>query len=107
MIAPDLIWAEIATIIWKHLRRGELVAAAIGPIWQDLNDVPLLIFPMQALRDDALDIAQALDHVPYDCFYLALAEHKNAVLITADRRLHAKVERSSFAGLTLWIEDVP
>ena len=34
-------------------------------------------------------------------------QREGCQLVTADRRLHDKVERSPFAGLTLWIGDVP
>ncbi len=32
-------------------------------------------------------ISRALDHPAYDCFYLALAEARDAPMVTADRRL--------------------
>jgi predicted nucleic acid-binding protein len=52
-------------------------------------------------------MALHLDHAVYDCVYLALAEQVRWQVITADRPFHDKVERSLFAGLTLWIEDLP
>jgi predicted nucleic acid-binding protein len=37
----------------------------------------------------------------YDCFYLALSEAEDAPLVTADRRLVAKVAGTPFAARTL------
>jgi predicted nucleic acid-binding protein len=38
-----------------------------------------------ALR--ALVISSLLDHPAYDCFYLALAEQRGSIVVSADRRL--------------------
>jgi predicted nucleic acid-binding protein len=45
-------------------------------------------------------IASQLDHPVYDCFYLALAEARDALLVTADRRLLRKLRG------TPWVERV-
>ncbi len=45
------------------------------------------LVPLQALQDQALDVALRRDHPAYDCFYVALATREAAPLLTADRRL--------------------
>ena len=56
------------------------------------------------LRRRALEIATALRHPAYDCFYLALAETRDAELVTADRRFAARLDGTPWQAraTTLW-----
>ena len=60
--------------------------------------------PIAALAARALAIAEELRHPAYDCFYLALAEAKDARLVTADRRFAQRLAATPWAALatTLW-----
>jgi predicted nucleic acid-binding protein len=51
----------------------------------------MMLIPDEALAAAAMQIARRLDHPVYDCFYLALAEQRDARMITADRRLIARL----------------
>jgi predicted nucleic acid-binding protein len=46
-------------------------------------------------------IARDLDHPDYDCFYLALAEQRQATLVTADRRLLNRVRGTQWASVAM------
>jgi predicted nucleic acid-binding protein len=107
LLAPELIWAEVSNVVWKLWRRGALTADRARGVLADLDRLPLEVVGMLALKGPALEIALDLDHPTYDSLYLALARERGARLATADRRLHDKVERSPFAGLTLWLGDLP
>ena len=73
----------------------------------DLLNVDVTPAPVIPLVRRATRLAVRLDHSVYDCIYLALAMEEGCQLVTADRPLHDKVERSKFAaGRTLWIGDV-
>ena len=99
LIAPDLLYAEVANILWKKQLRGEMDAATtqIGARW--LLQVPLQVHDSAGLLADALALALQLQHPAYDCFYLALARRVDAPLVTADRRLHARSHAVDAAGL--------
>ena len=99
LIAPDLLYAEVANILWKKQLRGEMDAATtqIGARW--LLQVPLQVHDSAGLLADALALALQLQHPAYDCFYLALARRVDAPLVTADRRLHARCHAVDAAGL--------
>lgn len=56
-----------------------------------------VLSPMAELAPRALEIARALDHPAYDCFYLTLAEREHTYLVTADEVLVRRVARTPWA----------
>jgi predicted nucleic acid-binding protein len=107
LLAPQLLWIELASVLWKRARRGDVPGAAVQAMLVDLLATPIEVHDHEALVALASAFAAAVDHTPYDCLYLALAEQETCRLVTADWRFHQVVERSPCAGATLWIEDVP
>ena len=94
LIAPELLLAECANILWKKVRRRELAdneaivsAAAIGRAGIEM-------VPMAALMAGATRLALDLDHPAYDCFYIELCRLRGIPLITADGRLIRKHRQS-------------
>ena len=71
LLVPELIFAEVANILWKKQARGEMDAAtaAAGARW--LRQLPLFIVGNAELMPAALALAMRLNHPAYDCFYLA------------------------------------
>jgi predicted nucleic acid-binding protein len=107
LLAPDLLPAEIGSIIWKKCVRGQATASQAQAALSTFRNAPVRLTAATSLSRSALMIALGLRHSFYDCLYLALAREERVRMVTADRRLHDKVERSELAGLTLWIGDVP
>jgi len=97
--APDLLFPETAATVWKKLRRGEVTAEQAGLALAAIARLIAVIHPSEGLAGRALEMARTLDHPAYDCFYLACAERRNAVLVTADTRLCAAVADGPFAAL--------
>ena len=91
LMAPDLLVAECANILWKKARRGELSSeeADLAARLLERSDIELL--PMRGLMPAATRIAIALSHPAYDCVYLALALAKQTRYVTADDRLIRKL----------------
>ena len=90
LTAPDLIWLEIANVLWKAARRRTLsknlaTEALIGPS----SSVSISTLSSAALRDDALAIAVEYNCAVYDAAYLALAMNSGLPMITADERSSA------------------
>lgn len=85
LCAPDLLGPEIANVVWKKWRRGELagVPPSFGDVMQSFDHVE----PSAGLMKRAAEIALELDHPAYDCFYLALAEALDDILVTLDARV--------------------
>jgi predicted nucleic acid-binding protein len=93
LLAPDLLFAEVANILWKKRRRGE-VADDVPEIGARLlGSLTLQVTPCASLMADAAALAMRLDHPAYDCFYLALARRHAAPMITADQRLVSRCQQ--------------
>lgn len=96
LLAPDLVFAELANILWKCHRRGLIGTSELANY--DFAVLFDQIVPCQALWTSAVALSVDLNHPAYDCFYLALALAENDVLITADRRFHAACAASTHAA---------
>lgn len=98
LIAPELIVAEVANALWKASRRNQIDAADADAALATLIRTFQRTAPVADRASDALQIAGALDHPVYDCFYLALARREGAILVTADRRLLARLAGTPWAN---------
>lgn len=97
--APDLLFPETTNTVWKKLRRGEVTAEQAGLALAAIARLIAVIHPSEGLAGRALEMARALGHPVYDCFYLACAERQGGILVTADTRLCAVVADGPFAAL--------
>lgn len=103
--APDLIWAELGSVVWRRRRLGEFDTLVAREMLGELCSLEIRAHPTLQLASVALDIAIAIDHSLYDCLYLALAEEEDTAVVTADRRFHRAVADSVWADRIVWIED--
>ena len=97
LLAPDLLWPEFANIVWKKVRRGELTRDEARRILSLCEQVPFEVTASTKLIDSALEIALGLDRTVYDSMYVALAAHRDCVMLTADRRLFNAVSSSELS----------
>ena len=101
LIAPDLLVAECANILWRKQRLGEISAREAGLAARLLERAELDLVPMRRLLDRATALAIALDHPAYDAIYLALAETTGRAFVTADLRLARKAAGGAATVMTL------
>ena len=87
LLAPDLLFAETANILWKYVRRSELSQRTLINSWATSCRCRSAITSSSDLVEIALRIAIETDRTVYDSLYVALAIQSAAVLITADERL--------------------
>jgi predicted nucleic acid-binding protein len=87
LLAPDLIYSELANVLWKRRRRGELTADEAAALLTDILRLPIRTTSSAGLLDAALHLANRLDRTVYDCLYLSLAIREGVAMVTADRRL--------------------
>jgi predicted nucleic acid-binding protein len=97
LIAPELLVAECANILWKKVRRNELSRDEARLAARLLQRADLELAPTRALLDEATRIAIELDHPAYDCLYLALALANDCPFVTADQRMLRKLAQAGDA----------
>jgi predicted nucleic acid-binding protein len=97
LIAPDLVFSEIANAAWKMTALAALPRETAAEAVLKSGDFFQEIVACRELKDTALAIAIELRHPAYDCFYLALAQLRDCQMITADERLLARCADTPFA----------
>lgn len=100
LLAPELVIAEMCNAAWRMSRIGRMTAEQVAIVAARAGQLFHERVGLDVLSVRATDIALRLGHPAYDCFYLALAEQREARVVTADRRFVAKT-----CG-TLWEEQV-
>lgn len=93
LIAPELLVAECATILWKKVQRREFPKEHAAFAAKLLQSADIEFLPTRHLLEAAVEIAIELEHPAYDCLYLALAIENDCRLVTADRRLLHTLDR--------------
>lgn len=85
-ISPSIIFSEVANAFWLYISQGR---ADISDMRLSIRKLTALIevSPDQDLVEDALALADELDHPVYDCLYMVLARREGLPLITADKRM--------------------
>lgn len=91
--APDLLFPECASVLWKKARRAEISAQQARDGGLALTRLGIATTATADLFADALDLSLALTHPAYDMFYLALAQRLDLPLLTADDRLLRRLQQ--------------
>ncbi len=92
-VAPDLLFAEAATAIWKKIRREELTPEEGQQLVADIGQIGVETVSCRALAEDAHALANATGRTVYDSMYVALALRLNTRAITADDRLEVALKK--------------
>lgn len=103
--APDLIYPEVANVIWKRHSRGEISEGEAEDLLTDIMGLPLEITPSDRLVGPALELAMQTDRTVYDCLYLALAVTLKTRMISSDKRLVNALARGPLAGCVALLGD--
>lgn len=106
LLAPELIWAEVANVLWKRVQREELTPEAAQQILQDFKRFPLHTYPIKTLLEPAWRLAVERRISVHDGLYLALAVSRECKLVTADRPFHDAIKEGALASSIIWVEHV-
>lgn len=98
--APDVLHAELGSVVLKKVRRRELTAGEARESLDRLVSLPLIVLETLPLRPAAFAVALEIGASFYDALFLTLAIHLGGRLVTADQKLYRKVVCSS---LDSWI----
>ena len=105
--APDLLWPECRSILWKKVRRGELTPEEARLIWGGLEQQPISAFPSRLILELALEVAFDASRTVYDSYYLASAMLLDCQLVTADQKLFNALQDGSYAAHVCWVATLP
>jgi predicted nucleic acid-binding protein len=104
LIAPSIIWIELANAVWKNARLGNVDSG----IWDDVAaKIPGLMTIHSAegpLLQAAVKLAVAHEHPVYDCVYVALAVKTGARVVTVDKRFLNAFGKSDYADRVISLE---
>jgi predicted nucleic acid-binding protein len=103
LCAPDLIYAEVANVIWKRHGRKEIDGDEAIGLLTDVLDLPLEITPSEQLIVPALELALRTGRTAYDCLYLALAVQRKTVVVSDDQRLVNALSRGPLKDYVAWL----
>jgi len=105
LLAPDLLVAEVCNSAWRAVRLGRIPSRQADYIATAVPRLFAVLAEAASLAARAVTIAVQLDHPVYDCLYLALAEARQAPLVTADDRLLAKLRGTQWDAAVLALAD--
>lgn len=91
--APSLWVAEAGNALWRKQQVKAISKAEAIALFEMLLAAPIKTLPYEMDAYDALDIAVALGHPIYDCFFLAAAIREDTYVVTDDARFAAAVRR--------------
>jgi predicted nucleic acid-binding protein len=94
LIAPELLVAECANILWKKVQKNQLLQEEALLAARLLQGAEIELLPMLSLLEAATQISIEIGHPAYDCLYLALAIKKKCQFVTADERLLRKLHQN-------------
>jgi predicted nucleic acid-binding protein len=98
LLAPDLLVAECANILWKKVRRTELTEAEASLAARLLTRADVELVPIRPQLEPATWLAILLNHPAYDCVYLALAEARGCLFVTADTSFARKAQAAGLGA---------
>jgi predicted nucleic acid-binding protein len=91
LIAPELLAAECANILWKKVQRDELSKEEAFLAARLLQAADIEFPPSRHLLKATTRVAVELDHPACDCLYLAQAVERDCRFVTADERFVRKL----------------
>jgi predicted nucleic acid-binding protein len=103
LCAPDLIYAEVANVIWKRHGRKEIDGDEAIGLLTDVLDLPLEITPSEQLIVPALELALRTGRTAYDCLYVALAVQRKTIVVSDDQRLVNALSRGPLKDHVAWL----
>jgi predicted nucleic acid-binding protein len=106
LLAPDLLYLEIAGLLARRVRLGEIDEEGARAILAALRQVPFEWTPVSALVPAALSLALSADLRLSDSLYLALALQADCSLVTADRQLYEAARAGRLARHLVWLGDL-
>ena len=94
ILAPAILPAEIANMLWKRARRALLSAVVAEELFREFKAFHVPLWTIEDLMELALALAIRNGHSAYDGLYAALAIKTGWDLVTADGHLYNMLRQS-------------
>jgi predicted nucleic acid-binding protein len=105
LIAPDLIFPEVANVLRRKVRSGQISHRQATISIKNLNEAFQHIVPSELLIEDAFNMAKQIDHSVYDAVYLACAfREPGSFLVTIDEKFRQKAMNAGFGDKILSLD---
>jgi predicted nucleic acid-binding protein len=88
LIVLDLVFVEVANVVWKKHRQKLITLTEANGILADLMKSPLHAEPAARHLDKAFEIAVKYDRAVYDALFVALTQDLGIKGVTADEPLY-------------------
>jgi len=85
LCAPELIRVEVANVLQRLERAGQIAVHEANAAYEDLMELELELHPFDAFSERVWELRHNV--VSYDAWYVALAEALDLPLATLDKRL--------------------
>ena len=103
LLAPDLIYPETGSILWKKQRMKELTRPEVEEITDAIVSLPLNIEASKLLLPLAIDIGIAYRITVYDALYISMARVYETKMMTADRKLADAMAKTDLKEYVSWL----
>lgn len=105
LFAPDHLRLEALGALTRMVRRGDITPAVAGRIQARLPTFMPNLDSSDALGDRSFALSLELRHPLCDCVFLALAERRDSVLVTHDRKFVRKLAGTPYARHAVHLAD--
>jgi predicted nucleic acid-binding protein len=87
VISSDLYKIEVANVLWKYVRAGELEKETSGQALRMALDLVDEYVDISENNEEALNESIRLGHSTYDMIYYTLARRNGGKILTKDKKL--------------------
>lgn len=106
VLAPDCLITEVCNVAWQRVVRNEASAEHAAALYEVMLDILSQVVSTLDLVPRALELATQIESPVYDCLYVALAEAKEATLVSADRVFIDRLSAARWPGGAIYLGDV-
>jgi predicted nucleic acid-binding protein len=104
LIAPELLVAECANLLWKKVQRDELLKEEALLAARLFQGAEIELRPLRSLFETATRMSIDINRPAYDCVYLALAANSKCQFVTAGERFLRKASSGPTSNIS-WQSD--
>lgn len=105
LVAPDRMIPELVNVLRRKFKAGQISETQFLKGVEEALSALDRVVPSREVAFDATILSLALDHSPYDCFFLATALGRG-VFLTADHVFERKCIDRGYGKLVVSLEDI-